>query len=260
MHPDRDEIAALNNAAWCAAVWRSHGLPVEQAAGLWFCRGRTPLFYPNVVTVERGADPGAQVALIGDLCRSGSDPDFSIKDSFSVLDPRAMGLTPLFETRWLWRDPDGTADPGAPGWRRIVDPLGLDAWEVAWRGGDRAGQRIFLPGLLSDAHIAILAGFDARGEIRAGAIAHEAAGAVAIGNVFGLYGAAIEAVSALFPGHPLVGYERGDALESALGHGFKALGPLRVSVKSGDALTPAPDRPGPWGESVAVGGTPAFRR
>src|SRR5262245_31790970 len=45
-------MAALNNAEWCAAVWRSHGLPVEQAHGMWFCPYPTPQYYPNVVTVE----------------------------------------------------------------------------------------------------------------------------------------------------------------------------------------------------------------
>ena len=34
MHGMRNAAAALNNAEWCAAVWRSHGLPVEQKLGL----------------------------------------------------------------------------------------------------------------------------------------------------------------------------------------------------------------------------------
>jgi hypothetical protein len=53
---ERDEVAARNNAEWCAAIWRSHDLPVEQACGLWFCSRPTPQYYPNVVTVERASD------------------------------------------------------------------------------------------------------------------------------------------------------------------------------------------------------------
>lgn len=42
-------IAAVNNAEWCASVWRSHGLKIEQSEGLWFCRSETPRFYPPLL-------------------------------------------------------------------------------------------------------------------------------------------------------------------------------------------------------------------
>jgi hypothetical protein len=45
MQDVRNKVAALNNAEWCAAVWRSHGLPVEQAHGMWFC----PIQHRNII-------------------------------------------------------------------------------------------------------------------------------------------------------------------------------------------------------------------
>src|SRR5215470_17181367 len=66
MQDDRNKVAALNNAEWCAAVWRSHGLPVEQAHGMWFCPYPTPQYYPNVVTVDAGAEPTKQAGLIAE--------------------------------------------------------------------------------------------------------------------------------------------------------------------------------------------------
>jgi hypothetical protein len=63
MLDDRNKMAALNNAEWCAAVWRSHGLPVEQAYGMWFCPRPTPQYYPNVVTVDAEAEPTKQASL-----------------------------------------------------------------------------------------------------------------------------------------------------------------------------------------------------
>jgi hypothetical protein len=47
MQDDRNKVVALNNAEWCAAVWRSHGLPVEQAHGMWFCPYPTPNIIPT---------------------------------------------------------------------------------------------------------------------------------------------------------------------------------------------------------------------
>src|SRR5262249_61118468 len=64
MQDNCTEVAALNNAEWCAAVWRSHGLPVEQAHGMWFCHYPTPQYYPNVVTVDPGAEPTKQVGSL----------------------------------------------------------------------------------------------------------------------------------------------------------------------------------------------------
>jgi hypothetical protein len=74
MHDTRDETAALSNAEWCAAVWRSHGLSVEQARGLWVCAHQTPRYYPNVVTVDLEVDPSIQAKFIADLLRSNPAP------------------------------------------------------------------------------------------------------------------------------------------------------------------------------------------
>src|ERR1700727_695882 len=103
MRGARDETAALSNAEWCARAWRSHGLVVEQAHGLWFCRGPAPQFYPNVVTVDRAADPGAQAAFIAELAGA-TRTGVSVKDSFERLDLAPMGFQILFEARWLWSE------------------------------------------------------------------------------------------------------------------------------------------------------------
>lgn len=228
MGTDREETAALNNAAWCAAVCRAHGRPVAQASGLWFCRGPTPRFYPNAVSVARAADPAEQAAFIADLRRRDPDPDFSVKDSFAALDLSAAGLTPLFEARWLWRDPGAGGAIDQDRWRRVRDPRTLGDWETAWRGGDPVGPRIFRPELLSDDRIAVIGEFGPAGVIESGGIACAAAGVAGVGNLFGQRGAAIEALAALFPTLPLAGYEAGDALRAAADEGFAVLGPLRV--------------------------------
>jgi hypothetical protein len=226
---ERDEVAARNNAEWCAAVWRSHGLPVEQACGLWFCPRPTPQYYPNVVTVERAADIAEQIRFIAELGRFKPDLEISVKDSFACLDLRMAGLTPLFDARWLWRDENAAASVAERlRWRQVDDARGLADWELAWRGGALSGQRIFHAVLLSDPRAAFLGGFDAAGTIVAGGIVYRAAGVSGITNVFGSRTQFMSALASLLPAHPIVGYERGDALKSAERNGFQMLGPLRV--------------------------------
>jgi hypothetical protein len=228
MQYDRNNVAALNNAEWCAAVWRSHGLPVEQAHGMWFCPCPTPQYYPNIVTVDAGADPAIQTRFIAELARD-NDLDLSVKDSFSCLNLSLAGLQILFDARWLSRKQ--SAPPivtSALDWRRIGDEPGLAAWEQAWRGTDPESQRIFRAALLEDQRVCVLAGFDETGMICAGGIAYDAAGATGVTNMFGSRQQFLDAVVTLFAPAAIVCYERGRDQALAVDLGFAQLGGLRV--------------------------------
>ncbi|MFZ5441190.1 MAG: DUF309 domain-containing protein [Myxococcota bacterium] len=221
--------AALNNAEWCAAVWRSHGLPVEQAHGLWFCPRRVPQFYPNVVTVDSDAEPRAQAALIAELARDRALRPF-VKDSFDGLDLSPLGFSVQFDAHWL-----GLRRPTAPAqttdgltWRRVTDESTLAGWERAWRGGDPTPDRVFRPELLEDARVCILAGFDGQHRLCAGGIAHTSAGVTGLTNVFGAYGEVVTAVVRQLSPAEVVCYERGAELALVEQLGFAPLGRLKV--------------------------------
>src|SRR5262245_16704696 len=64
--------AADNNARWCDAVCRSHGLATRFADDLWIALEGAPTFYPDVVTLA----PGASVAALLPPAATG------VKDSF----------------------------------------------------------------------------------------------------------------------------------------------------------------------------------
>lgn len=232
MHEARDEIAALNNAEWCAAIWRSHGLPVETDCGLWFCPRPTPQYYPNVVTVDLAADPIAQARVIADLQHANPDLDLSVKDSFAALALESAGLKPLFDARWLWRAARSSpAGDEILSWRRIEDGPGLAEWERTWRGEDQDDERIFRAELLMDRRASILGGFDASGALRSGGTIYDAAGVLGVANIFGSRRRFLSAAAASAPGRPIVAYEAGGDLASADRNGFAMLGPLRVWVR-----------------------------
>ena len=226
MQDDRNQVAALNNAEWCAAVWRSHGLPVEQAHGMWFCPCPTPQYYPNVVTVDAGADPAKQARLIAELAR---DLRLSVKDSFSCLDLSVAGFRTLFDARWLHRKQSRPpVAASALDWRRIGNEQDLAAWERAWRGTDSNPVRIFRAELLEDQRVCVLAGFDGTEMIRAGGIAYNAAGATGITNIFGSRRQFLNALVTLFAPAEIVCWEHGRDLTLAVELGFAVLGGLRV--------------------------------
>lgn len=225
---DLDEIAAHNNADWCAAVWRSHGLPVEAGPGLVLCPERTPRNYPNVVTVERHADPADQIAAIAALCVARPDIALGVKDSFARLDLARLGFAELFEARWVHRH--ASPDPMAAGplqWRKVESEADLAAWEAAWNDdGDPA--RVFRPALFDEPSVAVLAGIDAEGAIRAGGVASQAAGVLGLSNIFGSRRGLLSAAATLWPDLDMVGYETGNDLKAMEYYGFSARGQLRI--------------------------------
>jgi len=232
MQDDRNKVAALNNAEWCAAVWRSHGLPVEQAHGMWFCPYPTPQYYPNVVTVDAGAEPTKQVGFIFELARNlhlSVKDSFSVKDNFSCLNLSVAGFQTLFDARWLHRrQSTPSVAARALDWLRIGNEKGLAAWERAWRGTDPNPLRIFRAELLEDQRACVLAGFDGMEMIRAGGIAFNAAGATGVTNIFGSYRQFLNALVTLFAPAEIVCWERGRDLTLAVDLGFTVLGELRV--------------------------------
>ncbi|WP_030347294.1 hypothetical protein [Streptomyces sp. NRRL S-1022] len=221
--------AARNNAEWCAAMSRSHGLAGEFGEEAWAAPARTPPYYPDAVTLAPGADPAALAARIDTTA-----PGASVKDSFADLDLTAAGFQVLFEAQWIHRATSAAATASGLAWGVADAPDDLHAWALAWDDGDGDAD-LFRSELLGDAATFVLAGRDAGGRVAAGAVASRSDQVVGVSNVFASDGGpdtawlgVLEAVHRLFPDLPVVGYEHGAGLEAALRHGFEPVGPLRI--------------------------------
>ncbi len=221
--------AARNNAEWCAAMSRSHGLVSEFGPQAWAAPARTPLYYPDAVTLVPGVDPAALAARI-DTTTAGA----SVKDSFADLDLTAAGFQVLFEAQWIHRPASAPAIVSDLAWDVATDPDTLRAWALAWDDGN-GNADLFRPELLDDPDTFVLAGQSADGRVVTGAVASRGDQVVGISNVFALDGGpdaawpvVLDAVNWLFPTLPVVGYEQGDNLAAAIRHGFEPVGLLRI--------------------------------
>ncbi|SDK56077.1 hypothetical protein SAMN05216298_0548 [Glycomyces sambucus] len=222
MDTTRTSAAAHDNAAWCDAMCRAHGTPGGFAADAWTSPVRTPVYYPDAVTLAPGADAASVLARID------SGAGASVKDSFADLDLRPFGFEVLFEARWIHR-PAGPADAA---WREVADPEALREWARAWDGGE-GNAEVFRPALLDLPGVHLIAGEPAGS---AGAVLTRTGPVVGVSNVFAARGdgwpAALAAAHDLYPGVPVVGYEHGDGLAAAERHGFAPVGPLRVWLRA----------------------------
>lgn len=222
-------LAARNNAGWCAAVCRSHGIPSTFGHVAWTSARRTPPLYPDAVTLRPEATPADVLPLID--TRS---PGCSVKDSFARLDLAAGGFEVLFTAQWIHRPaelpvpaPDPRAAPVS-----TADELG--SWQAAWHGRPNPPD-VFRPSLLADPSVLVLALRESE-QVLGGAVLNRGAGLVGLSNLFAaddrevadVWAAAVAEAAGRFPGLPLVGYEQASELDAALDCGFSALGTLRV--------------------------------
>ncbi|MHB1446435.1 MAG: hypothetical protein ACYCZV_12370 [Acidimicrobiales bacterium] len=236
---DRAVQAACNNAFWCDAVCRSHGLHTTFQDGFWLQADAPLPLYPNIVTTA--PEPVvAQTRRVEILKADAPDAPWSVKDSFGLLELESTGMRRLFEAEWVHREPLGYRAASEPlACQRVDSPDELAAWESAW--GQRpeewslGGGRVFQPSLLADPDIAPIAVKDG-GVIVAGLIANRAADAIGFSNGFARIGSetalrvCIDAAGSLWPGLPLVGYTGGEAVEQLEALGFARVGPLRIWV------------------------------
>jgi hypothetical protein len=185
---------------------------------------RTPPAYPDAVTLRGSAVADTVLAWVD------RSPGCSVKDSFASLDLSGSGFDVLFEAEWIHRPAAAPAPAGRLDWRAVTTADELTAWSAAHGIG-----AVLRPALLRDPGVVVLAGVDAGGGLAAGVIGNRSGTVAGLSNLFTVsteadevWPGAVAALSASFPGLPLVGYEHGDDLAAARRAGFTSVGTLRV--------------------------------
>ena len=225
-----------NSLGWYEAVLRTHGISGVITRGVWTCRQEVPPYYSNAITLD-SSDAAVQTEVLRDLAKDLVRP-FSVKDSFALLELNQLGLRPLFDAEWMWRDPSSDPpehNPNNGEWRRVTSNQELDNWEAAWRtNGSPADTRVFLGDLLTSGDVVLLAAHQGD-RVVAGCAANRAQGTVGFSNFFAedidrepIMGSALHEVMLLAPGVPVVGYDSGDDLAHAKRLGFQTVGALRI--------------------------------
>jgi hypothetical protein len=240
MFDARHELAVLNNVYWYCAMFRAHRCAYAIDDLMWSSEAVPPPFHSNLVVLSPVVDlQRVRVRLAGLDCAF-SSAGFSLKDSFASLDLADAGYEVLFDANWIWREPwDVRTASETEAWTVLTSPEQLEVWEDAWWGDARntlAGPatRQFPASLLESPHHRFLARWDGK-TVVGGAIANRSPGAVGLSNTFQLDASVVadwtglmRCVSDQYPGVPLVGYERGAALDAAMAAGFVPTGALRI--------------------------------
>lgn len=226
---------------WYDALCEAHAVPGERHAAFWINRHVMPPYMSNFVTLTDCADADAQVAAIRAL-RAG-DVGCGVKDSFQCLELHELGMKVLFQATWVFRPADAPVVnvDSAVAWRVVRTAKELQDWERTWRGvpdnaGDAPQLEVFRESLLHRPDFRFLLGERAGQNVAVAALNHSRS-ALGLSNVFSaslepqqLFPGCVKLACSIFPGVPLVGYEREQHLTAALATAFEAVHGLRVWV------------------------------
>jgi hypothetical protein len=214
------------SVGWYDDICALHGIGSTLVDGVWSAHGTPPPLHSDAVVVEPAVTADEVLARVDGRAHCG------VKDSFATMDLSGEGMALLFSATWLHRSASRQQDSNKPaGWAAVSSVGELAEWTGRHDTGD-----VLLPPLLQRAHFRILAKY-VDNRIVAGAVARLGSGIVDVSNVYAVpdyhldWAELAEAVGAWFPGRPLVGYERGDALRAALDGGFVSTGELRVWLR-----------------------------
>jgi hypothetical protein len=214
------------SVGWYDDLCALHGVGSMLADGLWSALDAPPPLHSDAVVVEPAVTADEVLVRLDGRAHGG------VKDSFATMDLSGEGMALLFSATWLYREGEPGRQGAAPaGWTAVTSPEELAEWT-----GRHDTRDVLLPPLLQRAHFRIMAKY-VGGQIVAGAVARLGSGIVDVSNVYAVPGHRVDwaelagAVGAYFPERPLVGYERGDALDAAIDGGFTPTGELRVWVR-----------------------------
>ncbi|GGK65959.1 hypothetical protein Sme01_23690 [Sphaerisporangium melleum] len=263
--------AVRNNAGWCDAVCRAHGMPGTFTETVWANPRRSPPLYPDAVTLSPDASAEEVLAAI-DLVSA--EP--SVKDGYAQLDLSDAGFRVLFDAQWIMRpaaieDKDAVAAENTEGavmgsqaaaghavgkaraatggvvaesraatgdvvvWGTVGGAEELREWEGSLLG--EYDGVLFPAALLGEPAVTLLAG-RIEGDVVCGAALNTSGRVVGVSNVFAsgcdmdaAWAGAVAMAGALFPARPMVGYEHPGDLGPALAQGFTPIGPLRIWLR-----------------------------
>jgi hypothetical protein len=241
----RERLAAAvgNSLHWYDALCEAHGVPGEHHPAYWINRGTVPPYMSNFITLRDCAHAEAQLAAIRSLIKSGAG--CGVKDAFQCLNLTALGFQVLFHATWIFLAANSPApkDDDDLVWWVARTPADLETWERTWRGtaanaDAREHAAIFRPSLLHNPDFRFLVG-ELGGKAVATAALNRSGNAVGLSNVFSeteeaarLFPGCVPVARSIFPGLPLVGYERDASLIAATAAGFEAVHGLTVWVRS----------------------------
>jgi hypothetical protein len=153
---------------------------------VWYTLKKTPPLYSNLVTLSEDWRPDEIFKAIDLICKKENWKEWSIKDSFHVLNLSRYGFEKLFDARWIHlKSTAFTPLTNSSGLRYKVlkTEKALSEWRVVWDPDRESGEKIFNSGLLDNPEVSFIAGYDGE-RIVSGCFLNKTGDVLGISNFF----------------------------------------------------------------------------
>ncbi len=236
---DKLQKAICNNNDLYEAILSSQNIKSHKTNSIWYCLEKTPPFYSNLVTISKEWKPDKVFRNIDFNYEKEKWEEWTIKDSFAVLDLNKYEFTKLFDAQWMYLEVANfiqTEKTGNLPYEIVGNEETLSAWRLAWDADERIGKQIFSPKLLNNSKVYIVAGYQEE-QIVSGCFVNKTGNVLGISNFFApnkevhywsdTISFILESVESL----DIVGYERNELTDKLYLLGFEQIGNLTVWQK-----------------------------
>lgn len=231
--------AIRNNNDLYEEIFRSQNIESNRADSIWYCLCKTPPLYSNLVTVSEEWKPDDVFKAIDQKYEDEKWNEWSIKDSFGVLDLTEFGFGKLFDAQWIYLEaakftPENKIKNLK--YEIVGSEEALTKWRINWDTDEKLGEQIFSSKLLDNPGVYFVAGYDGK-QIVSGGFVNRTGDCLGISNFFSLtkdLGHWSEMISFIFGSIErldIVGYERKEIVDKLRTLGFEPVGNLTVWLK-----------------------------
>ncbi len=237
---DKIQQAIYNNNGLYEAIFANHQIKFKQTDFIRYSLEQTPPLYSNLVTISKDWKPDDIFGNIDIRYENEKWDEWSVKDSFGVLDLSEYGFTKLFEAQWIYLEAEKFKPYGTNGslhYEIVTTENVLSAWRIAWDSDEQLGKEIFNPKLLNNPKVYFVAGYDGK-QIVSGCFVNRTDNILGISNFFApdkdnkYWSETISFIFGSIGQRNIVGYERNELADTLQTLGFVVVGDLTVWLKN----------------------------
>lgn len=231
--------AIRNNNDLYREIFAAQNIESGNTDTIWYCLEKTPPLYSNLVTISENWQPDKIFGEIDRKFEIEKWDEWSIKDSFGLLNLNRYGFAKLFNAGWIYLEAEKFTPKSESRILRYEIVRSEDAlarWKIAWDSDERLGKQIFSAKLLDNPRVFFVAGYDDK-KIVSGCFVNRTGDVLGVSNFFSPEKDSVywsEIISFIFDTKGLldiVGYERTDLVKDLQALGFKSAGDLIVWLK-----------------------------
>src|SRR5687767_5905629 len=141
---NKRQKAIRNNNDLYEEIFLSQNIESNRTDSIWYCLDKTPPLYSNLVTISKKWKPDDIFRNIDRKYEDEKWEEWSIKDSFGLLDLTEYGFAKLFDAQWIYLEAANfkpESESGNLRYEIVKNERDLAKWRLAWDSDERLGEQ-----------------------------------------------------------------------------------------------------------------------